>query len=184
MSLARTLLDGPLKMGGRPARNTDDTAHAFQFAGIDGEPLPLSRFDGKAMLVVNTASRCGFTPQYEKLQQVWDQYRERGLVVVGVPCNDFASQEPGSEASILDFCQQRFNTDFPLTAKTRIVGRNAHPFYQWAGRQVGPLATPKWNFHKYLIAPDGRLVDWFSSTTSPTARRVLTAIERHLPFTA
>lgn len=184
ISLAQTLLDGPLKMGGRSATNSDDTAHVFQFAGIDGEPLPLSRFGGKALLIVNTASRCGFTPQYEKLQQAWERYRDRGLIVLGVPCNDFASQEPGSDASILDFCQKRFNADFPLTAKTRVVGRDAHPFYKWAGGQVGSLATPKWNFHKYLIAPDGQLVDWFSSMTSPAARRVVTAIERHLPLSA
>lgn len=181
LSLFDKALRAPLEASNRSARGTDDTAYAFQFMAIDGEPLPLSRFEGKALMVVNTASRCGFTPQYEHLQKLWESYRDRGLVVLGVPCNDFGAQEPGTETNIADFCQQRFRADFPLTAKTRVKGRDAHPFYQWAASKVGPLATPKWNFHKYLVAPDGRLVDWFSSITAPTARRVVAAIERHLP---
>lgn len=156
-------------------------AHAFTFEGIDGKPLPMEGFKGKAVLVVNTASFCGFTPQYAGLQAVWDRYREKGLVVLGVPSNDFGGQEPGKEADIKEFCETNFSVDFPLAAKTTVSGSGAHPFYKWAGDQVGIVGRPRWNFHKYLIAPDGRLVDWFATTTEPDAPRVRAAIEAVLP---
>ncbi len=162
-------------------RGRMNSAHAFAFTSIDGEPLPLSGFEGKAVLIVNTASFCGFTRQYADLQALWERYRERGLVVLGVPSNDFGAQEPGSEAEIKEFCEVNFNIDFPLTAKEAVVGPGAHPFYRWAAEKLGYAAAPKWNFHKYLIAPDGRLEDWFSTVTAPTAPRVIKAIEAHLP---
>ncbi|MBB4284764.1 glutathione peroxidase [Roseospira goensis] len=157
------------------------SAHAFSFTSIDGAPLPLEQFAGKAVLVVNTASRCGFTPQYEGLQSLWEQYRERGLVVLGVPSNDFGGQEPGSEEQIKEFCTVNFSIDFPMTEKVRVTGGGAHPFYQWARDQVGFVGSPKWNFHKYLIGPDGALVDWFSSMTGPQSDRLVAAIEKALP---
>ncbi len=153
------------------------TAHDFAFTAIDGTPLPLKSFAGKAVLVVNTASQCGFTPQYTALQDLWSRYRDKGFVLLGVPSNDFGGQEPGTAAEIKEFCEVNFNVDFPLTEKAAVTGGGAHPFYAWAGKELGALAKPRWNFHKYLIAPDGRLIDWFSTPTSPTAPRVLKAVE-------
>jgi len=160
------------------------TAHAFSFTGIDGEDLPLSRFSGRALLVVNTASRCGFTPQYKGLQALWERYGDRGLVVLGVPSNDFGRQEPGSEAEIRNFCTISYNVTFPMTEKAGVTGAEAHPFYKWAREQVGFMGAPKWNFHKYLIAPDGHLADWFSSVTGPKSGRLVKAVEAVLPVAA
>lgn len=153
----------------------------FTFTAIDGKPLPLDSFQSHALLVVNTASKCGFTKQYKELQGVYEKFRERGLVVLGVPSNDFGGQEPGQEAEIAAFCEARFGVTFPLAAKTPVSGNSAHPFYRWAGDEVGMLGRPRWNFHKYLIAPDGRLATWFSSVTPPDADRVTEAIEAVLP---
>ena len=159
------------------------TAHGFEFTSIEGTLLPMESFQGKAVLIVNTASRCGFTRQYDDLQALWERYRDRGLVVLGVPSNDFGSQEPGTETEIKQFCEVNFNVDFPMTSKVRISGDAAHPFYRWAAEELGASARPRWNFHKYLIAPDGRLVDWFATPVSPTSDRVIRAIESHLPGT-
>ncbi len=156
-------------------------AYDFSFTAIEGGALPLATFKGKAVLVVNTASQCGFTPQYEGLQALWQAYRDRGLVVLGVPSNDFGGQEPGSNAEIKKFCEITFNVDFPMTEKVVVKGAGAHPFYKWAAGELGALAAPKWNFHKYLVAPDGRLVDWFSTPTGPDAPRLRAAIEKALP---
>jgi glutathione peroxidase len=156
-------------------------AHGFEFTSIAGAPLPLETYKGKAVLVVNTASRCGYTPQYADLQTVWERYRDRGLVVLGVPSNDFGGQEPGTEAEIKQFCEVNFNVDFPMTSKVRVTGDGSHPFYRWAAAVLGADAAPRWNFHKYLIAPDGRLVGWFSTPTAPTSEEVTRAIESHLP---
>jgi glutathione peroxidase len=161
----------------RPA----DMAHGFEFTAIEGEPLSMATFKGKAVLVVNTASRCGFTHQYGDLQAVWERYRDRGLVVLGVPSNDFGGQEPETEAKIKEFCEVNFNVDFPMTTKVRVRGDGAHPFYRWTAEELGSATKPRWNFHKYLVAPDGRLVDWFATSTSPTSERVLRSIEAHLP---
>lgn len=159
---------------------TIGSAHDFVFTSIEGEPVPLSRFEGKAVLLVNTASRCGFTHQYAGLQAVWERYRDRGLVVLGVPSNDFGGQEPGTEAEIKSFCEVEFGVDFPLTAKARVKGEAAHPFFVWAADAFGPLAKPRWNFHKYLIGPDGMLLDWFATPTKPTSAKVTNAIEAAL----
>ena len=159
---------------------TAKSAHTFSFRAIDGAEMPLSTFAGKTVLVVNTASQCGFTKQYGELQALWTRYRARGLVVLGVPSNDFGGQEPGSEAEIKDFCRVNFDVDFPLTAQTVVKGADAHPFYKWAADTLGGMAKPRWNFHKYLIAPDGRLVDWFSTPTAPTSSKVVRAVEANL----
>ncbi len=163
------------------AEFSDDSAHQFSFVSIEGQALPLSQFSGKAVLVVNTASRCGFTGQYADLQELWERYKDRGFVVLGVPSNDFGSQEPGTEAEIKSFCEVNFDVNFPLTEKAVVKGSRAHPFYQWAGDRFGTMSKPRWNFHKYLITPDGRLADWFSSVTSPTSGRLLRAVEAILP---
>ena len=157
------------------------SAHDFSFTAIDGKPLPLKSFEGRALLVVNTASECGFTKQYSDLQELFDKYGERGLTVLGVPCNDFGGQEPGTEEQIAAFCSTRFGVTFPLTAKESVTGAKAHPFFKWAAGEVGPLGSPKWNFHKYLIGTDGLLVDWFSSVTSPSSVKVQRAVEAVLP---
>ena len=157
------------------------TAYDFSFTSIDGQPLPFGTYKGKAVLVVNTASECGFTPQYKDLQALYERYKGRGLVVLGVPSNDFGGQEPGQEAQIKTFCEINYGVDFPLTAKEHVKGDAAHPFYAWAGEKAGMIGRPKWNFHKYLIGPDGAFVDWFSSVTSPSAERVAKAVEKVLP---
>jgi glutathione peroxidase len=164
-----------------PAVSQAHSAWDFSFIGIDGQPMPLAQYQGKAVLVVNTASQCGFTPQYKGLEALAAKYRERGLVVLGVPSNDFGSQEPGSSSEIKAFCETSFGIDFPLTEKVKVSGSEAHPFYLWAAHELGPLAKPRWNFHKYLVAPDGRLVDWFSTVTPPDSPSVAKAIEAVLP---
>ena len=157
------------------------TAYDFDFVAIDGQPLPLKQFVGKAVLVVNTASMCGYTPQYADLQALWEEYRDRGLVVLGVPSNDFGGQEPGGAEQIKDFCAVNFAVDFPMTDKQAVTGAQAHPFYQWARQKLGSAAVPRWNFHKYLVAPDGRLADWFPTSTSPKSERVVKAVQAVLP---
>lgn len=156
------------------------SAHDFSLTSINGEELPLSAFRGKSVLVVNTASNCSFTEQYAPLQALFDEYRDRGLVVIGVPSNDFGGQEPGTEAEITNFAEETFKVDFPLTAKTRVIGPNASPFYTWVSSEAGPLGKPRWNFHKYLIGPDGELVTWFSTMTRPDSARLKRAIESSL----
>ncbi|HYF86338.1 glutathione peroxidase [Azospirillum sp.] len=163
------------------AASSATNAYSFTFQGIDGQPLPLSQYEGKAILVVNTASQCGFTPQYKGLQALWQSYRDRGLVVVGVPSDDFGGQEPGTATQIKDFCEVNYRIDFPMTDKTVVSGDGAHPFYRWASDEMGFLAKPRWNFHKYLIGPDGKLVSWFSTMTDPEADKVREAIEKLLP---
>lgn len=157
------------------------TAHDFSFTSIEGDALPMSSYAGKAVLVVNTASHCGFTSQYADLQALWSRYRGKGFVLLGVPSNDFGGQEPGTAEEIKKFCEVNFDVDFPLTEKVLVKGDDAHPFYKWASTQFGFAAQPRWNFHKYLIAPDGRLVDWFSTPTSPTSAKVIKSIESVLP---
>ncbi len=156
------------------------SAYDYSFKTIDGEPLPLASFKGKAVLVVNTASACGLTPQYEALEALYRQYRESGLVVLGVPANDFGKQEPGTEAEIKTFCTTKFAVDFPLASKETVIGEHAHPFYRWVVSELGEDAAPKWNFHKYLIGKDGGVAGVFGSRTVPDAPEVVAAIEAAL----
>ena len=155
-------------------------AHSFSFTSIDGAPLPLSGFKDKAVLVVNTASACRLTPQYKGLEALWQAYKGSGLVVLGVPCNDFGAQEPGTEGEIKAFCETRFGVDFPMAGKAHVIGADAHPFYQWAAAELGEGSTPRWNFHKYLIGRDGSLAGVFGSRTDPEAAEVKAAIEAAL----
>lgn len=161
-------------------RHADGSAFAFAFTGIDGKPLPLANYQGKALLVVNTASFCGFTKQYAGLQKLWSDYEQKGLVVIGVPSNDFGGQEPKAEGDIKSFCEGAFGVTFPLTTKQVVTGDAAHPFYKWAATAAGPDGVPGWNFHKYLIGRDGRLIAAFSSRTSPDSDTVKDAIEKAL----
>jgi glutathione peroxidase len=155
--------------------------HGFSFTSIDGAPLPMSGFAGQAVLVVNTASFCGFTRQYGALQQVFETYRARGLVVLGVPSNDFGNQEPGTAAEIKQFCEVNFAVDFPLTEKQVVRGDAAHPFFRAVVAELGPEAAPRWNFHKFLVAPDGRLAGTWPSRVEPDAPELIAAIEAALP---
>lgn len=147
---------------------------------IEGGALAPDALAGKVVLVVNTASFCGFTPQYEGLQALWERYRERGLVVLGVPSNDFGGQEPESEAKIKQFCEATFGIDFPMLAKQTVKGDAAHPFFRWAAEATGPAGLPRWNFYKYLVARDGRLLDWYASTTAPESEKLTKAVEAAL----
>ncbi len=156
------------------------TAHQFEFETIDGEPLPLKDFKGRPVLIVNTASECGFTPQYRGLQSLWREYRDQGLVVLGVPCNDFGGQEPGDEGQIRQFCDSSYGIDFPLTRKVTVLGGDAHPFYRWIESEFGEAATPRWNFHKYLIAPDGSLAAMWPSEVEPQSGDIVEAVEELL----
>ncbi|WP_240758913.1 glutathione peroxidase [Lichenicoccus roseus] len=154
------------------------TAHDYSLDLLEGGALPLSRYAGQPVLLVNTASKCGFTPQYEELQAVWSHYRGRGLVVIGTPCNDFGRQEPGSAEEIQAFCARNYGVSFPMAAKLHVSGPEAHPLYRWLAQQGGVLSKPRWNFYKYLIGRDGRLQTWFTSVTKPMNHRVRTAIDR------
>ena len=162
------------------AEERQESAHNFSFVAIDGTPLPLSNFAGKAILIVNTASFCGFTKQYAKLQELHERYATKGLVVLGIPSNDFGGQEPSASEEIQSFCEVNYGISFPLTEKVKVKGKKAHPFYAWAAEELGFMAKPKWNFHKYLVDTDGKLVSWFSSPTSPLSTKVITAIEEVL----
>lgn len=162
------------------AESAENSAHQFEFTAIDGAPLAMSGYAGKAVLVVNTASQCGFTPQYEALQSLWQDYRDRGLVVLGVPSNDFGGQEPGDEAAIKQFCEVNFGIDFPMTEKQTVIGDDAHPFYRWIAAEVGEDWLPRWNFHKYLIAPDGSLAGSWPSRVEPTSAEIRQAIDTSL----
>lgn len=155
-------------------------AHSFSFKTIEGRDLPLSDFAGKAVLVVNTASQCGSTPQYAGLESLHEQYGSKGLVVLGVPSNDFGGQEPGTEAEIAEFCETSFGVKFPMTAKVGVLGGDAHPFYKWARDELGEDLAPQWNFHKYLVGPDGNLVTALGTQVEPTSDEARAAIEATL----
>jgi glutathione peroxidase len=152
------------------------TAHAFSFEAINGGVLHLADYTGRVVLVVNTASACGFTPQYAGLERLWQDRREQGLVVIGVPSNDFGAQEPGADAEIHAFCTTRYGVTFPLTRKQTVLGADAHPFFSWIAATLGEDALPRWNFHKYLIAPDGTLAGAWPSRVAPDDPEVITAI--------
>jgi glutathione peroxidase len=154
------------------------TAYDFDFTSLKGEPLPLRQFAGRPMVVVNTASKCGFTPQYTGLQAAWQRYKDRGLVVLGVPSNDFASQEPGESAEIAAFCQINYGVDFPMTGRVHVRGPEAHPLFRWLAAQGGLVSPrPRWNFFKYLIDQKGGLATWFSSLTAPQTSRFTRALD-------
>jgi glutathione peroxidase len=155
------------------------TAYAFTFKGLDGGDVLLSSYAGHPILVINTASLCGYTPQYTGLQTLWTRYRDRGLIVLGVPSNDFGGQEPGGAAEIVKTAHDDYHVTFPLTEKVAVKGKDAHPFYRWAAAER-PLEGPRWNFHKYLIGRDGRLRAAFTSAVEPNDPRLIAAIEQEL----
>lgn len=152
-------------------------AQAFTFPSIDGGTLDLNAWKGQPVLVVNTASRCAFTKQYDGLQTLYDRYRDAGLVVLAVPSGDFR-QELASEAQVKAFCEVNFNLDLPMTTIQPVLGSKAHPFYKWVKSETG--FTPRWNFNKVLIAPDGTVAATFRSNTRPNSRKVTQQVERLL----
>ncbi len=154
------------------------TAYAFSFRALDGSDISLAEYTGQPLLIVNTASLCGYTPQYAGLQALWSEFHGRGLMIIGVPSNDFGSQEPGGAAEITATAQDHHVT-FPIAAKAVVKGPDAHPFYKWAA-EARPMDVPRWNFHKYLIGRDGYIADVFSQSVEPTDTRVKTAIARQM----
>jgi glutathione peroxidase len=155
------------------------TAYAFAFPALSGDDIRLAEYTGHPLLVVNTASLCGYTPQYGGLQALWSEFHERGFAIIGVPSNDFGGQEPGGAADIAETAQHQYSVTFPIAAKAVVTGPGAHPFYKWAAL-ARPKDVPRWNFHKYLIDRDGKIADVFASAVEPTDTRVKTAIARAL----
>ena len=155
------------------------TAYAFSFPALEKGDIRLADYAGQPLVVVNTASLCGFTPQYAGLQQLWTEFHDRGLMIVGVPSNDFGGQEPGSASDIAETAQHQYGVTFPIAAKTVVKGPNAHPFYKWAA-DLRPKDVPRWNFHKYLIGRDGNIAEVFPESVEPTDTRVKTTIARAL----
>jgi glutathione peroxidase len=158
------------------------TACGFSFLALDGGDIRLADFAGRPFIVVNTASLCGYTPQYAGLQELWTQFHGRGLMIIGVPSNDFGGQEPGGSKEIAQTAQHQYGVTFPIAAKTVVKGANAHPFYKWAA-EARPKELPRWNFHKYLIGRDGYIADAFAESIEPTDTRIKTAIARSLADT-
>ena len=154
-------------------------AYDFEFNSITGEKIKLSDFKNKVLVVVNVASRCGYTSQYESLQSLWTSYKDKSLVVIGVPTNNF-KQEPGNNKEIKTFCETNFGINFPMTEKIDIIGTNAHPFYKWAKDNHGLSAIPKWNFHKIIIGKNGQVVDTFASFTKPNSSKFINRIEKEI----
>jgi glutathione peroxidase len=184
----RTMIAGALAAATAPStaraegRVSRITAYAFSFPALESGDIRLAEYTGHPFLVVNTASQCGYTPQYAGLQQLWTEFHGRGLTIIGVPSNDFGGQEPGGPKEIAQTAQHEYAVTFPIAAKAVVVGAGAHPFYKWAA-QARPTDVPKWNFHKYLIGRDGYIGDVFASAVEPTDTRVKTAIARALADT-
>jgi len=159
--------------------NYDKVFYDFKIEGISGEIINLSDYKNKVVLIVNTASYCGFTKQYDELQELWDIYKSKGLIVLGVPSNSF-NQEKQSNSEVKEFCEVNFNINFPLTAITEVKGEKAHELFKWAKENHGKSAIPKWNFHKILINKQGKVEDTFASFTKPMSKKIINKIEEIL----
>ena len=152
-------------------------AYDYSFNAIDGGQIKLSDYKDKVIVVVNVASRCVYTPQYEDLQTLYNNYKNKDVIVIGVPTNNF-KQEPGSNEQIKDFCETNFGISFPMTEKINVIGSNSHPFYKWAKKDFGMSAIPKWNFHKIVIDKNGKIKDTFASFTKPNSKKFIRLIEK------
>ena len=152
-------------------------AYDYKFDGIDGNQIKLSDYKDKVIVVVNVASRCGYTPQYEDLQTLYNKYKNKDLIVIGIPTNNF-KQEPGTNDQIKNFCETNFGITFPMTEKINVIGANSHPFYKWAKKDFGISAIPKWNFHKIIVGKNGKIEDTFASFTKPTSKKFIRLIEK------
>ena len=160
--------------------NQSKTLFNFNIDTIDGERLNLSKFKGKTLLIVNVASKCGFTKQYNDLQILYETYEKKGLIVLAIPSNQFGGQEPGTEKEIKNFCETNFNLTFPITSKYEVKGDDAHPIYLWAKETYGRSTIPKWNFHKILINKEGYVEDTFASFINPMSKKILKKLEKIL----
>jgi glutathione peroxidase len=152
----------------------------FNIKSINGELINFSTYKDKTILLVNVASNCGFTKQYRGLEELYDKFKSKGLIVIGVPSNQFGGQEPGSNKEIKNFCETNFNISFPLTDKVDVKGENAHPIYKWAKNNYGNSAIPKWNFHKILINKSGKIEDTYKSFTNPQSKKIISKIQKIL----
>jgi glutathione peroxidase len=170
----------PTRVTKSPELRMDGGGHDFAFPKLGGGEIDLRAFAGRPILVVNVASACGFTPQYRELQALWDAKKDAGLVIIGVPSNDFGAQEPGDEKTIETFCADQYHVTFPMTGKIDITGQNRHPFYQWIAKELGLDALPRWNFHKFLIGKDGALIEAFNAKATPLGPQMLGAIKEAL----
>ena len=159
--------------------NYDKIFYDFKIESITGETIDFNEYKNKVILIVNTASYCGFTKQYTDLQELWDKYKSRGLIVLGVPSNSF-NQEKNKNSEVKEFCKVNFDINFPLSAITEVKGENAHDLFKWAKNNHGKSAIPKWNFHKILINKEGKVEDTFTSFTKPMSKKILTKIEKIL----
>ena len=159
------------------ASQVPQSAYAFKTTTIDGKPMPFAHYKGKVLLVVNTASMCGFTPQYEGLQALQDKYKTQGFTVIGVPSSDF-EQELGTDKEIKTFCESKFGIKFPMATKSVVTGDKATPFYRWAASTLGADKTPKWNFHKYLVGRDGKLIAAYPSKVTPMSAELTGAVSK------
>ena len=159
--------------------SSDKSFHDFSIESISGGDIKLADYKNKVVLLVNTASQCGFTPQYAGLQKIYDRYKDDGLVVLGVPSDDF-NQELSSDDDVKKFCEIRYGVNFPLTSIQKIKGESAHPLYKWISGNTSVIGQPRWNFHKYLISKEGQILNWFSSMTSPTSEGLLNQVEQAL----
>ena len=160
--------------------NNTETFFDLNVNSINGDVLNLSKLKGKTILLVNVASNCGFTKQYDDLQNLYDSYKSKGLIVIGMPSNQFGGQEPGSETEIKKFCETNFNITFQMTSKYDVKGDNAHPIYIWAKETFGKSTVPKWNFHKILINKEGKVEDTFASFTNPMSKKIINKLEEIL----
>ena len=160
--------------------NNSQIFYDLNIKSINGDELNIAEMNGKTILLVNVASNCGFTKQYDELQKLYDEYKDKGLIVIGVPSNQFGGQEPGTESEIKDFCETNFNITFPITSKYDVKGSNAHPIYLWAKETYGKSAVPKWNFHKILINKEGKIEDTYLSFTNPLSNKIKKKLEQIL----
>ena len=159
--------------------SSEKSFHDFSIESISGKDIVLADYKDKVVLLVNTASQCGFTPQYAGLQKIYDRYKDEGFVVLGVPSDDF-NQELSNDDDVKKFCEIRYGVNFPLTSIQKIKGESAHPLYKWISGNTSVIGQPRWNFHKYLISKEGQIVNWFSSMTSPTSEGLLKQVEQAL----
>ncbi len=164
--------------GNKVSADYKKIAYDFNFKDLDGSVLNLSEYKGKIIIAVNVASQCGFTKQYEDMQNIWEKYQSKGIVMLGIPSNDFGKQEPGSSAEIKNFCEAKFGITFPMTEKVSVKGSEAHPFYIWARENHGKSAVPKWNFHKIIIGKNGKIAETFSSITKPSSKKFIEVLDR------
>ena len=152
----------------------------FVFVSINGARMPLSNYQGQPLLIVNTASECEYTSQYQELQRLWMDYRQSGLMVIGIPCDDFGHQEPGDEDSIAEFCEENYQISFPMTGKYNVMGISAHPLFQALREEFGDDVSPRWNFHKYLFDRTGQMLGFWPSAVLPSDSAITHQIERNL----